>query len=75
MNIKDIAKLEIPAMASMAENCIIDAINLLDAILWECRYPQNKKAADNKAAMCDLCHRIDKAYERAKSSLNELQQG
>ena len=71
MTIKNIENLEVTDMASMAEDRIIDVINLLDGILNNTEI-QTKEAVDN---MSDLCDIIERAYNRAKSSLNELQQG
>ena len=74
MTIKNIENLEVTDMASMAEDRIIDVINLLDGILNNTEI-QTKEAVDTVDNMSDLCDIIERAYNRAKSSLNELQQG
>ena len=66
--------LSIPQMARIAERRIVDTIQLLDAILNE-GDPLNMDAEENIYAISDLCDKITEAYDRAKSALNELQQG
>ena len=62
--------LSIPQMARIAERRIEDTINLLDGILNEA-----ETRTDDIDAISDLCEGITKEYNKAKCSLNELQQG
>ena len=73
MKLKDINDMGIPTMAKAAERRIIDTINLLDAILYEAK-PQNREAESDVDSIGVLCDTIVRAYDKAKSSLNEMQQ-
>jgi len=74
MKLKDINDMGIPTMAKAAERRIIDTINLLDAILYKAE-PQNREAESDVDSIDALCDTIVRAYDKAKSSLNEMQQG
>ena len=74
MKLKDINDMGIPTMAKAAERRIIDTINLLDGILLEAK-PQNREAESDVDSIDVLCDTIVRAYDKAKSSLNEMQQG
>ncbi len=60
-------------MAGMVETRLIEAINLMDAILIEIE-PQNDDAEQTVDDIATLCEIMEKAYNRAKSALNELEE-
>ena len=74
MDLKHIDSLTIPELATKAEHKIEVIINLLDAILNKAE-PQNSDAADDIVRIDMLCEGITEEYDKAKSALNELQQG
>jgi len=68
MTPKDLRTKTVPEMAGMVERRINDILILLEQIDSQSK-PQNPDIS----ALFDLSYIISKAYDRAKSSLNELQ--
>ena len=60
---------KIPERARTAERTIVRSIQLLDDILNEAEI-----VTDDIDGIATLCEGITKAYDKAKSALNELQQ-
>ena len=72
MTPKNLKEKTVSEMAGMVERRIIDVLILLEQIMFQGE-PQTSDAKDDFGNISDFALLIERAYGRAKSSLNELQ--
>ena len=72
MTPESLKKRTLPVMAGMVERRITDILVLLEQIIYLAN-PQTSEAQDIIGDICNFEFVVQRAYDRVKSTLNELQ--